>query len=193
MRFVSQDPRIFTEHLDDNLAIDLRDALQNIVANGLREAGFDAGNSHQSLFHLIDELLFGQSPQPARGRVEIYQELRHVNHLGIGAILRAAGFGDDGSHFRKLTQERSNAGCFPRGFTDRNPWGQHDIDPKTPLVEFRQKFTPETWHERQADNQSDQSDGQHRFSVTERVLKKRTINARANFHQPILLLRYTLS
>src|SRR5207247_10319320 len=61
---------------------DLRDALQNIVANGLREAGFDAGNSHQSLFHLIDELLFGQSPKPARGRVEIYQELRHVNHLG---------------------------------------------------------------------------------------------------------------
>src|SRR5207247_3276168 len=82
LRFVAQDPRIFTEHLDDNLAIDLRDALQNIVANGLREAGFDAGNSHQSLFHLIDELLFGQSPKPARGRVEIYQELRHVNHLG---------------------------------------------------------------------------------------------------------------
>src|SRR5207302_3465714 len=44
VRGPAEDVAVFAEHLDDDLAVDLRDALEDVVANRLREARLDPGD-----------------------------------------------------------------------------------------------------------------------------------------------------
>ena len=51
-----QHTRIVAKELDDDLTVDLRNRLQDIVADGLREGRLDAGHVIEHLLHPRDQL-----------------------------------------------------------------------------------------------------------------------------------------
>jgi hypothetical protein len=88
VRKPAQHDGVVPERLDDDLSVDLRDALEHVVADGLREARLDAGNRLEGRVHLLDELLLANVRTPLLGRLHGDQKLRHVDHLGIGPVFR---------------------------------------------------------------------------------------------------------
>ena len=66
LRVGPQNAGIIAEQFNDNLAVNLRNAFQHIVANRLREAGLDARNFVQLSIHFLDDLVLGHRPFPFR-------------------------------------------------------------------------------------------------------------------------------
>src|SRR5262249_5061040 len=60
-RFGTEFRRVVAENLDDDLAVNLGDALQNVVADGLGETGFNAWKGVEVMVHFLDDLFFGQT------------------------------------------------------------------------------------------------------------------------------------
>src|SRR5262249_60101004 len=120
LRVLPQGGWVLTKDFDDDLPIDLRNALQHVIAYGLREAGLKAWDGVKRLVHLFDECLFGHLAAPLGRRFEIHKELGHIDHLWIGAIFGAASFGDDGLDFGKAPENSANLPAQPRRFAHRN-------------------------------------------------------------------------
>ena len=86
--------QVVTKHLDDNLAIDLRDRFENLVAYRLAERRLDAGKIVQLVFHLTDQLVLGHTLAPGRFRLQVDQHLGHVDVFWVGTVFRPATFGN---------------------------------------------------------------------------------------------------
>src|SRR5581483_12494749 len=67
--------RIVAEHLDDDLAVDLRNALEDVVADRLRNRRFETGNAADRLFHLGGQILPRNPARPLRRRLQVDEEL----------------------------------------------------------------------------------------------------------------------
>ena len=65
-RLRPQHIHVLAKHFDHDLAVDLRNALEHVVANRLREARLDAGNASERRVHLIDQLILRQAARPLR-------------------------------------------------------------------------------------------------------------------------------
>src|SRR5579862_49429 len=92
-REIAQDIHVIAEYLDDDLALDLRDAFQDIVPHRHRKARVDPRHLADFGVHLVQQLDPGDAALPFGFRLQVDEELEHVDRLGIGAILRPAGLG----------------------------------------------------------------------------------------------------
>ena len=133
-RLLLQDATVLAKHFDHNLPVDLGDALQHVVADGLRKARFDARNDGQRLVHLFNELFASDLAGPFPRRFQIHKNFRHVHQLGISSVFWPAGFGDDRPYFRKLTQDFAHARQLQGRFAHRKAWRQIDVNPNRSFI-----------------------------------------------------------
>src|ERR1043166_633438 len=147
-----QDGKVIAKNFDDNLSVDLRDALEDIVADGLREARLDARQGADRAVHLVHQLVFGDFAGPLLDGLKADEKLRHVDELGIGAVFGAAGFGDDRLDLGDGAQGIADAGALAGGFAHGDAGRKHDIDPGRAFIQFRKEFRAESRDGRQACN-----------------------------------------
>src|SRR5713226_2326131 len=91
------------------LTVDLRDGLEHVVADRLREARLDPGKARHRPVHLVDQLALARAASPLRLGLQVHQHLAHVDELGIGAVLGPAALGDDALDFRNGRQSRAES------------------------------------------------------------------------------------
>src|SRR5712671_5585216 len=96
---MAQSGGIFTKDFDHDLAIDLRNAFEHVIANGLAKAGIDAGNGIEGPIDLRDNLFLVHAVTPGFGGFQIHEEFGHVDQLRIGAVFGTARLGNDGIDF----------------------------------------------------------------------------------------------
>src|SRR5438045_3306207 len=78
------------EHLHDDLPVDLRDAFEHVVANWLRHRRIEPRHLVHGVFDLRREIFAADLSRPLGRRLEIDEELRHVDRLRIRSVLRSA-------------------------------------------------------------------------------------------------------
>ena len=91
-------------HLDHDLPLDLRDGLEHVVPDRLRERRVDARDAGELKIHFLDQLLTRESLAPLFHRFHIHEHLGHAEGFGVGAVFRLAGLGDHRSHLGNLEQ-----------------------------------------------------------------------------------------
>ena len=192
-RVLPQRGPVRAKHLDHDLAVDLRNALEDVVTDRLREARVDAGNRVERVVHLGDQLFLRDVPRPFRCRLHVHEELGHVDQLGVGPVLRPAGLRNHRAHFRKLPQKRADARALARRLADGDAVGQHRIDPDGPFVQLGQKLAAELRGGAQA--QREQRHGAHDDGAAagERRVEHGAVDALAGVDQPVLLVRTSSS
>ncbi len=136
--------QVVTRHLDHDLALDLRDGLEHVVADRLRERRVHAGDHGQALVHFFDQLLVREAFAPLFGGLHVHKYLGHAQCLRVSTVFRLAGLGHHGAHFgdgqQGLAGHAQHVGCFVLRHAGRHV----PVHPKRAFVELRQKLRAQT-------------------------------------------------
>jgi len=185
----AQRRNIVTEHLDHDLAVDLRNAFENVVANRLREGRLDRRQCLQRLFHFIHHLPLADRALPFRLRFQIHQEFGHVDQFGVSAIFRATGLGNHGIDFRRFQQDAANLPVLRLRLADRNRRWQLHVEPQRPFVEFRQELGAQAWQGGKTQAQRHQRKSDHLDRVGETPLEHRRVRRLGKAHDRRVMMR----
>src|SRR5439155_27033763 len=128
------------ENLDHYLAIDLRDALQNVVADGLREARLETGYRFERLLKLRQQLLLGDLALPLLLRRQVDQEFGHIDLLRVRAVLRASRLGYHRADFGELSQYVAHARAFLHRLSYGDSGWKREIHPYGAFIELGEKL-----------------------------------------------------
>jgi hypothetical protein len=80
------------KHFHDDLAVYLRYAFEDVIANRLTERRIDTGNREYSFLHFLEKLVFINRAAPLLPGLQVNEELCHVDEFWIGAIFGPPGF-----------------------------------------------------------------------------------------------------
>ena len=149
-----QHARIRPEHLDDDLAVDLRDDSSTLSRMGCEKVGLMPGMSSSTLLHLDDQLFLGDVRTPLGSRLQIDQHLHHVDRLRIGAVVGAAAC-ETTRDTSGIFSSAARALCRVR-FTSPGemPGWQREVDPDAAFVQLGQELGAELRDQQQGSRPS---------------------------------------
>src|SRR4029079_2983976 len=116
---IAQYREVIAEDLDDDLPVDLGNALQYVVPDRLRKARLHAGHAIESSFHFIDYVMLRDLALPLRLGLQVDVNLRHADQLRIGAVFRPARLVHDGVDFGDVRNGLTDTRHLVSRFGDR--------------------------------------------------------------------------
>ena len=186
-RLRPQRRRIVAEHLDDDLPVNLRNALENVVADRLRDRGVESGNAADRFFDLRRQLLASETARPLGWRFQIDEKLGHVDGLRVGPIFGPACLGDHLRHLGELANNAPHLRAEPRGLGHGYARRQHQVHPERPLVELGQELRAQPRNERHRDNERSDGTGEDHCRPGQRAVQHAAIHTPANIDKTVLL------
>ena len=185
----AQNFRVFAKNFDDDLTVNLRNAFQHVVADGLGETRFHARQRVEGLVHRHENLRFRHAGTPFGRRFQVHETLGHVDRFGVSAVFGPPGFRDDGLHFGNGVQQLPDSSCLSHGLVDGNAGRQVGVDPDRSLVEFRQELCSHARQHREARHQRGDCGDHHGPRPRQPAAQHRLVNVMGETHDGVLLVR----
>jgi len=191
--FRTQCRHVVAEQLDDDLAVDLRDGFEDLVAYRLAEGRLDTRHVVQLVFHVADQLFLGHALAPGAVRFQVDQHFGHVDVLRVGAVFRAAALGDHRLDFGEVGDDAAQLAQFAACLIDGNRGRQGDVDPDRAFVEFRQELRTQFRHQGRGNGEGKQGGAQHLARVGQHPGEHRFVQAVQAVHQLGFLVRHVVA
>jgi hypothetical protein len=170
--------KVAAENLDRILAFNTGQCLLDVVLDVLGEVEVYTDElAVELLVHLTDELVFREPARPLVEGLQNHEIFGDEGAVGIGRVLAAPLFRDDGAHRRVAQQDLTHArdGFDPRG--QRDGGGEQRTHPHVAFLEFRQELRAETRSNCAAEHQEGEADQRGDLGVAHREMEQARIDA----------------
>ena len=161
-----QDVEVAAADLDDDLALEARQRLLDVVLDHLREIGRDARDRRQARRHAGDErILVGEAPFAAWPQVD--QRLEVVRPLRVGSVVRTSRLRDDVRHFGIRQQLAAHQALDLLRGIERRGGRQCDRQPDVAFVQLWQELAAQPGCQQQGERHGQRAEADRGAGVTE--------------------------